>query len=64
MENKKCGNASCACSQEPSKSELVNNNEIKLDDTKNLTNDYEDKNLKKDPTRFGDWEINGRAIDF
>lgn len=37
-------------------------NEVSGIMTEEITGDK--KNDEKDPTRFGDWEVNGRAIDF
>lgn len=68
-ESKKCGE-SCGC---------VNSQDLKKDDQKNLaaqsteheskknpaaTNEVKTEEKKLDPTHFGDWQINGRAIDF
>jgi hypothetical protein len=50
-EIKSCGKSDCGCTSQE--------NSTKLEE-KNLEKPEE----KKDPTRFGDWEVNGRAIDF
>jgi hypothetical protein len=50
-----CGNNDCSCAN--SSSDLKDQN-ITPTDKKNI------ETPSKDPTRFGDWEINGRAIDF
>ena len=52
-EEKKCGE-SCGCntSQEMKKDDQVSNVEISKE------------KIEQDPTRFGDWQVNGRAIDF
>ncbi len=54
-EDKKCGE-SCGCGDKQ---------ELQLDD-QNLAKEPEEKStqIKLDPTHFGDWQINGRAIDF
>lgn len=51
---------SCACNQaqEPKKPEQI------LDLTTPPKTQSTKEENKPDPTRFGDWEINGRAIDF
>ena len=48
-EKQSCGKSSCACSE-------------KEMPKKSLEKPAEE--IKLDPTRFGDWEVNGRAIDF
>jgi hypothetical protein len=55
-ETKTCG-TSCGCASQV---------DAKKDDQKNLEKESEIKPAEKetDPTRFGDWEIGGRAIDF
>lgn len=62
LEEKKCGKSSCGC---------MSTNEAQSDDQKKLAKEAEEKilqeaNLKKDldPTHFGDWQVNCRAIDF
>lgn len=37
---------------------------IKDNDTKIENPEEKKDDIKADPTRFGDWEVNGRAIDF
>ena len=44
----KCGE-SCGCSEKP---------------TQKISSEKPTEETKLNPTRFGDWEINGRAIDF
>ncbi len=52
LEQKKCGE-SCGCgSKQDSK-----NDASKVENEKT-------EELKPNPTRFGDWQVNGRAIDF
>jgi hypothetical protein len=48
LEQKKCGE-SCECKTV---------NDLKKEEIK-----VEEK-VEHDPTRFGDWQVNGRAIDF
>jgi len=49
-----CGE-SCGCDPQ----------DLKKDVQKNLEEKTVEKEVKKlDPTHFGDWQINGRAIDF
>lgn len=50
-EDKKCSE-SCAC---------VSQQELKNDDQTEVPTPQP---IKLDPTHFGDWQINGRAIDF
>jgi hypothetical protein len=59
-EEKKCGE-SCGCnpSQEIKKDEKITNAEITFPNPENPKN-----KIEQDPTRFGDWQVNGRAIDF
>ena len=60
LEEKKCGQ-SCGCgtSQEMKKDEPVSNVEISFPNP-----EISKEKTKQDPTRFGDWQVNGRAIDF
>ncbi len=52
-EEKKCGEScGCSASQEKKKDDQVSNAEISKE------------KIEQDPTRFGDWQVNGRAIDF
>ena len=55
-ESKKCGE-SCGCSTA---------DDAKKDEQKKIAAKSEEKTteIKLDPTHFGDWQINGRAIDF
>jgi len=54
-EEKKCGE-SCGCRV---------SQDTKKDVKKNLEEKPAEKEVVKlDPTHFGDWQINGRAIDF
>lgn len=55
-ENKKCSE-SCGCDSA---------NNVKKDEPEKLEIKSEEKSaeIKLDPTHFGDWQINGRAIDF
>ncbi len=58
-EVKKCSK-SCGCNTPQ---------DLKKDDPKNLPQKDDSSEAKKsefklDPTHFGDWQINGRAIDF
>jgi hypothetical protein len=48
-EQQSCGKESCACSEKPS-SKIPQEKSAEV--------------VKLEPTRFGDWEVNGRAIDF
>jgi len=48
-EKKTCENQSCDC--------------VTVDDSKKEEITLEEK-VEQDPTRFGDWQVNGRAIDF
>lgn len=52
-EEKKC-NESCVCSS---------SQEVKKD-TQTTNPEINKETPKQDPTRFGDWQVNGRAIDF
>jgi len=56
LEQKKCGE-SCSCQSvtDVKKEEMKEKikEEMKLEEK-----------AEQDPTRFGDWQINGRAIDF
>ncbi len=52
-EEKKC-DQSCGCST---------SQEIKKDEKITDTRINQEK-IEQDPTRFGDWQVNGRAIDF
>lgn len=54
-EEKKCVGESCECS---------NALNTKKDSQKNISEKPEAEEIKPDPTRFGDWQVNGRAIDF
>ncbi len=56
-ENKKCGQ-SCGCDKALSEKDLAQ------DANQNPPQEESEKKLQPDPTRFGDWEVNGRAIDF
>lgn len=50
--------------QETNKYLDKNAKESQLNNQENsLVNNKKEK-IEKDPTRFGDWEVNGRAIDF
>ena len=55
-EEKKCGE-SCGCdaTKNTQKSPEVKSETAKIP---------EKEEIKLDPTHFGDWQINGRAIDF
>ena len=33
-------------------------------ENKEIKKPFEDKKKESDPTKYGDWQINGRAIDF
>ncbi len=59
-EEKKCGQ-SCGCntSQEIKKDEQISNQTISFPNT-----EISKEKIEQDPTRFGDWQVNGRAIDF
>ncbi|MBP7710645.1 MAG: DUF1674 domain-containing protein [Rickettsiales bacterium] len=59
-EEKKCGE-SCGCSpsQKIKKDEKITNAEITFPNQETKQN-----KIEQDPTRFGDWQVNGRAIDF
>jgi len=46
-----CGKSDCACASQK-------NLPIKNETHK------EEPQIEQDPTRFGDWQVNGRAIDF
>ncbi len=59
---KNCGNNDCSCKSSSSSEKKISDQNI-LTAQENPTNQIED-NKKPDPTRFGDWEIGGRAIDF
>lgn len=52
-EKKKCGE-SCGCAATP---------DVKKDAQISKTEIPQEKK-DQDPTRFGDWQVNGRAIDF
>ncbi len=53
-EEKKCGQ-SCGCEKMQEQNQEQKNLERKSEEA---------QEAQKDPTRFGDWEVNGRAIDF
>ncbi len=54
----KCGDKSCGCNSTPEKKdEYVDLTSV------TITNEVK-KETKDDPTKFGDWQVNGRAIDF
>lgn len=59
MENKSttCGE-SCGCHAQNKKSEEAKNNERSNQNIETATIE------EQDPTKFGDWQINGRTIDF
>ncbi len=58
-EEKKCGEScGCSASQEIKKDEQIPEVEINFPNTKTK------EKIEQDPTRFGDWQVNGRAIDF
>ncbi len=55
-ENKKlnsCNKSDCECSSQKQSAKTGNSNGEKTE-----------AETPQDPTRFGDWEVNGRAIDF
>ena len=52
LEQKKCGE-SCSCQSATDVKKEEIKEEMKLEEK-----------VEQDPTRFGDWQINGRAIDF
>lgn len=54
MKDKKCGE-SCGCTVAA---------EIKKDDQVAKIETTNKEKTEQDPTRFGDWQVNGRAIDF
>lgn len=57
-----CGNENCACS---SKENLKSTQTKNLNpETKSSSNQDSNSEPEQDPTRFGDWQVNGRAIDF
>ena len=60
-EEKKC-DESCEChpSQEIKRDEKITNAEITFPNPEN----QQKNKIEQDPTRFGDWQVNGRAIDF
>jgi hypothetical protein len=55
--NVKCGQ-SCGCDEVKITEEQVKNNAPSFSQEKELPQN------EPDPTRFGDWQVNGRAIDF
>lgn len=57
-EEKKCGNQSCACADEK-KVKPAN-----LPEKQIPTPEKKPEEEKLDPTHFGDWQVNCRAIDF
>lgn len=59
-EEKKCGNQSCGCSD----SEIMSQD--KIPETKKSAVEIKkiEEEIKLDPTHFGDWQVNCRAIDF
>ncbi|MDX2082898.1 MAG: hypothetical protein SFV53_02800 [Rickettsiales bacterium] len=59
---KKCGE-SCGCEANDDKKILEENLEIKAgEESKEENKTFPEKRL--DPTYFGDWQVNCRAIDF
>lgn len=59
-EDKKC-NQSCDCGKTKKAKEESQKPNLNLSQESELQNLLE---KEPDPTRFGDWQINGRAIDF
>lgn len=57
---KKCGDETCGCN-----SSQVKQDEQLVDLTSVVvTNESKKDETKDDPTKFGDWQVKGRAIDF
>ena len=54
LEPKKCGE-SCGCNT---------SQDVKIEVAKVDNQNEKTEEIKLDPTRFGDWEVKGRAIDF
>lgn len=54
LEQKKCGE-SCGCNS---------SQDVKIEVSKVDNQNEKTEEIKLDPTRFGDWEVKGRAIDF
>ncbi len=54
LEQKKCGEF-CGCNS---------SQDVKIEVSKVDKQNEKTEEIKLDPTRFGDWEVKGRAIDF
>jgi hypothetical protein len=60
LEEEQDSSYSSESSQEIKKDEKITNAEITFPNPEN----QQKNKIEQDPTRFGDWQINGRAIDF
>ncbi len=59
-EEKKCGDQSCGCAETKAVAqEKIPEVKIAEIETKKI-----EEEIKLDPTHFGDWQVNCRAIDF
>jgi hypothetical protein len=65
LKEKTCGE-SCACNIEQPNNQNPNQSKIpeQIIDLTTPAKTKEETQTKLDPTRFGDWELKGRAIDF
>ena len=58
--SKNCKNSSCACG--PKNPEIKKDHEKKAEEK--AAEKLPEKKEELDPTHFGDWQVNCRAIDF